>query len=93
MTNDGNPPPLARIGALGFCDIVSGRAHRACTLSEAFKHAVRSAYVFTSFTNPSETDLYVYVSDDATNFKLLKGPAYTPVTGILRDPSVMRHIE
>ncbi len=60
---------------------------------EAFKHAVRSAYVFTSFTNPSETDLYVYVSDDATNFKLLKGPAYTPVTGILRDPSVMRHIE
>ncbi|SJK98729.1 uncharacterized protein ARMOST_01998 [Armillaria ostoyae] len=60
---------------------------------EAFKHAVRSAYVFTSFTNPSETDLYVYTSDDGTNFNLLKGPAYTPVTGILRDPSVMRHID
>ncbi|KAF8882460.1 arabinosidase [Infundibulicybe gibba] len=50
-------------------------------------------YLFTAFTNSSETDLYVYTSDDATNFSLLKGPAYTPKTGVLRDPSIIHHTD
>lgn len=60
---------------------------------EAFKRAVSSTYVFTVFTSVSESNLYVYTSDDGTNFNLLKGPTYTPATGLIRDPSVILHTE
>jgi hypothetical protein len=36
----------------------------------------RSDYVFTAFTQASESNLYVYTSKDAAKFTLLKGPAY-----------------
>ncbi|KAF9043609.1 hypothetical protein BDZ89DRAFT_1128299 [Hymenopellis radicata] len=38
-------------------------------------------------------DLYVYTSDDGTNFQLLKGSAYTPTTGVFRDPSIILQTE
>lgn len=60
---------------------------------ETFKRAVSAPYVFTAFTSVSESNLYVYTSSDATNFALLKGPAYTPPTGLIRDPSVILHTE
>ncbi len=60
---------------------------------ELFSRAVSSQYVFTAFTSASESNLYVYTSNDATNFSLLKGPAYTPPTGLIRDPSVILHTE
>ncbi|KAG6909481.1 hypothetical protein DXG01_017203 [Tephrocybe rancida] len=60
---------------------------------EAFKRAVSAPYVFTAFTAASESNLYVYTSSDALNFKLLKGPAYTPPTGLIRDPSVILHTD
>ncbi|KDQ31778.1 glycoside hydrolase family 43 protein [Pleurotus ostreatus PC15] len=60
---------------------------------EAFKRAVSAPYVFTAFTSVSESNLYVYTSSDATNFALLKGPAYTPPTGLIRDPSVILHTD
>jgi hypothetical protein len=60
---------------------------------EMFKRAVSAPYVFTAFTSASESNLYVYTSNDATNFNLLKGPAYTPPTGLIRDPSVILHTE
>lgn len=60
---------------------------------EAFKRAVSAPYVFTAFTSVSESNLYVYTSTDATTFALLKGPAYTPPTGLIRDPSVILHSE
>lgn len=60
---------------------------------EAFKRAVSSTYVFTAFTATSESNLYVYTSNDATNFSLLKGPTFTPPTGLIRDPSVILHTE
>ncbi|MFI6866538.1 glycoside hydrolase [Nocardia sp. NPDC050406] len=50
-------------------------------------------YTLTSFTNDSETDLYVYESGDATNFQLLRAQAYTPPGGLLRDPSMFRHVD
>lgn len=50
-------------------------------------------YTMTAFTNDSETDLYVYESDDAITFRQLSGPAYRPPTGLLRDPSVFRNID
>ncbi|WP_083886638.1 family 43 glycosylhydrolase [Actinoalloteichus spitiensis] len=51
----------------------------------------RVRYVFTAFTNDSESNMYVYESADATTFTLLHGPAYEPPTGLVRDPSVIRH--
>lgn len=60
---------------------------------ELFKREVNSQYVFTAFTAASESNLYVYTSNDGTNFSLLKGPAYTPPTGLIRDPSVILHTE
>ncbi|KAF7426055.1 hypothetical protein PC9H_008420 [Pleurotus ostreatus] len=60
---------------------------------EAFKRAVSAPYVFTAFTSVSESNLYVYTSSDATNFALLKGPAYTPPAGLIRDPSVILHTD
>ncbi|PPQ70039.1 hypothetical protein CVT24_003806 [Panaeolus cyanescens] len=60
---------------------------------ELFKRAIASPYIFTAFTSASESNLYVYTSNDATNFSLLKGPAYTPPSGLIRDPSVILHTE
>ncbi|MFI7003297.1 glycoside hydrolase [Nocardia sp. NPDC050175] len=63
----------------------------------ALKHAAAAGpvvrYTMTSFTNDSESDLYVYESTDATNFQLLRGPAYSPPSGLLRDPSLFRHVD
>ncbi|KAI5838322.1 arabinosidase [Morchella snyderi] len=50
-------------------------------------------YVFSVFTSTSESNMYIYTSDDALNFSLLKGPAYIPTTGLIRDPSIIRHTD
>ena len=55
--------------------------------------AIDARYVFTAFTQNSESNLYVYTSADATTFSLLAGPTYTPPTGLIRDPSVIYHTE
>jgi len=47
-------------------------------------------YVFTALTNGSESNMSVYTSSDALNFTLLKADAYTPPSGQVRDPSVLR---
>lgn len=60
---------------------------------EMFKRAVSAPYVFTAFTSASESNLYAYTSNDGTNFNLLKGPTYTPPSGLIRDPSVILHTE
>ena len=50
-------------------------------------------YTMTAFTNSSESNLYVYDSPDATGFTLRKGPAYTPPSGLIRDPSIFKHTD
>jgi len=55
--------------------------------------AVSSPYVWTVFTDSSESNLYVYTSTDATNWSLLAGPTYTPPSGLVRDPSIMLHTD
>ncbi|MGD9156466.1 MAG: AbfB domain-containing protein [Bacillota bacterium] len=55
--------------------------------------AAASGYIFTAFTNSSESNMYVYQSSDALNFTLLQGPAYTPPSGLVRDPSIIRHTD
>ncbi|QFZ21736.1 glycoside hydrolase family 43 protein [Saccharothrix syringae] len=50
-------------------------------------------YVMTAFTNSSESNMYVYDSPNATNFTLVRGNAYRPPSGLIRDPSVIRHTD
>jgi sucrose-6-phosphate hydrolase SacC (GH32 family) len=52
-----------------------------------------SRYTMTAFTNSSESNMYVYDSNDATGYRLLRGPAYTPPSGLIRDPSIMKHTD
>jgi hypothetical protein len=52
-----------------------------------------SRYTMTAFTNSSESNMYVYDSPDATGFTLRKGPAYTPPSGLIRDPSIFKHTD
>ncbi|HEU5107575.1 MAG TPA: arabinofuranosidase, partial [Micromonosporaceae bacterium] len=52
-----------------------------------------SRYTMTAFTNSSESNMYVYEANDATGYRLLRGPAYTPPSGLIRDPSIMRHTD
>lgn len=51
--------------------------------------AAPSLYTMTSFSNSSESNMYVYQSNDGLNFSRIgTAPAYTPPSGIIRDPSV-----
>ncbi|MBW4700792.1 glycoside hydrolase family 43 protein [Micromonospora sp. RL09-050-HVF-A] len=50
-------------------------------------------YLMTAFTNSSESNMYVYDSADATRFTLQRANAYTPPSGLVRDPSVIRHTD
>ena len=50
-------------------------------------------YVMTAFTNSSESNMYVYDSANATDYSLIRANAYTPPSGLIRDPSVMRHTD
>jgi hypothetical protein len=55
--------------------------------------ATTTQYLFTVFTNSSESNMYLYQAADALNFSLVKGPAYTPPGGLVRDPSLMKHTD
>ncbi|RVX43439.1 glycosyl hydrolase family 43 [Nonomuraea polychroma] len=50
-------------------------------------------YLMTAFTNSSESNMYVYDSVNATTFSLVRANAYTPPSGLIRDPSVLRHTD
>jgi hypothetical protein len=50
-------------------------------------------YLMTAFTNSSESNMYVYDSPDATRFSLVRANAYTPPSGLVRDPSLFRHTD
>ncbi|GIJ46033.1 hypothetical protein Val02_29190 [Virgisporangium aliadipatigenens] len=52
-----------------------------------------SRYTMTAFTNSSESNMYVYEANDATGYRLLRGPAFTPPSGLIRDPSIMKHTD
>ncbi len=50
-------------------------------------------YLMTAFTNSSESNMYVYDSSDGTTWNLIRANAYTPPSGLIRDPSIMRHTD
>ncbi|WP_238815759.1 glycoside hydrolase [Nocardia brasiliensis] len=62
-------------------------SHRAAAAGPAVR------YTMTAFTNASETDLHVYESTDALHFRPVGKRAYRPPTGLLRDPSLFRHVD
>ncbi|MCX2946830.1 glycoside hydrolase family 43 protein [Lentzea sp. NEAU-D7] len=50
-------------------------------------------YLMTAFTNSSESNMYVFDSANATTFTQVRANAYTPPSGLIRDPSVLRHTD
>ncbi len=57
-------------------------------------HASTSLYTFTVFTNSSQSNMYVYQSNDGLNYyQASAGVAYTPPSGLVRDPSIMHYTD
>ncbi|MGW2401052.1 glycoside hydrolase family 43 protein [Kitasatospora sp. NPDC001664] len=50
-------------------------------------------YTMTAFTNSSESNMNVYESPDATGYRTVKSSAYVPPSGLIRDPSVIKHTD
>ncbi|MBB6024315.1 hypothetical protein HNR77_005423 [Paenibacillus sp. JGP012] len=63
------------------------------TLFPSTVKATTSVYTMTAFTNTSESNMYIYESYNETHYGLLKGPAYTPPSNLIRDPSIMKHTD
>lgn len=82
--------PLRRLltSALAAVTALAATLLGASTATAATGTATR--YVFTAFTNSSQSNMFVYTSSDATTFSTLKATAYTPPSGLVRDPSVLR---
>ncbi|MDC0713168.1 glycoside hydrolase family 43 protein [Stigmatella sp. ncwal1] len=63
------------------------------TLRPAAATAATNVYTMSAFTNSSESNMYVYQSYNGTHYGLMKGPAYTPPSGLIRDPSILKHTD
>ncbi|MGW8653990.1 hypothetical protein ACWGMO_31765, partial [Nocardia salmonicida] len=50
-------------------------------------------YTMTAFRADSDTTLAVYESSDGTDFAPVSEHAFTPPTGLVRDPSVLLHTD
>lgn len=50
-----------------------------------------SLYTMSAFSNSSQSNMYIYLSNDGLNFSRIgTAPAYTPPSGLIRDPSITR---
>ncbi|MEO3812338.1 glycoside hydrolase family 43 protein [Sphaerisporangium sp. B11E5] len=65
----------------------------AVTPSPAAAAGPAAHYLMTAFTNSSESNMYIYDSPNATNFTQIRANAYRPPSGLIRDPSVLRHTD
>jgi len=72
----------------------SGNAAEADTPSDVTAATV-TRYILTTFKSDAAADekLWVYTSPDATNFTVLSDTGYGGPTGVLRDPSIMKHTD
>lgn len=50
-------------------------------------------YTMVAFSNQSARDLDVYESPDGTHYQLVRAAAYRPSSGLMRDPSILRHTD
>ncbi len=72
---------------------LAGTTLTAVTAGPASAAGPAPHYLMTAFTNSSESNMYVYDSANATNYSLIRANAYTPPSGLIRDPSIMRHTD
>ncbi|GIE95665.1 glycoside hydrolase family 43 protein [Paractinoplanes rishiriensis] len=87
---------MTRTRRYGAALLLAGvTAAASVVLAPTAAHAAGPAphYVMTAFTNSSESNMYVYTSSDATSWNLVRSNAYTPPSGLVRDPSVLRHTD
>ncbi|MGP3959017.1 glycoside hydrolase family 43 protein [Nonomuraea sp. 3N208] len=75
---------VALLAAIAAVVLAPGPAHAAGPVPH---------YLMTAFTNSSESNMYVYDSANASTFTLVRANAYTPPSGLIRDPSVLRHTD
>jgi hypothetical protein len=87
------PRHLRRTAAALLTTAVVAAAGMMLAASPALAAGPVPHYVMTAFTNSSESNMYVYTSGDATSFSLVRANAYTPPSGLVRDPSVIRHTD
>ncbi|WNG51891.1 family 43 glycosylhydrolase [Archangium minus] len=80
------PPPLALLPVLWAALLLF-------TLRSTPAIATTSVYTMSAFTSSSESNMYVYQSYNGTHYGLMKGPAYTPPSGLIRDPSILKHTD
>ena len=99
MTTD-NPSPVARrrprltaafAGALS--GLLLGGGVVATTGTPAGAVGPAPHYLMTAFTRASQSNMNIYDSANGTNWNLIKANAYTPPSGLIRDPSIMRHTD
>ncbi|MFQ6326104.1 glycoside hydrolase [Nocardia sp. CWNU-33] len=84
---------LGRVCRRSVLALAAGLPLAALAVGRAAGGATSVRYTMSAFTNSSETDLYVYESTDATAFQLLRGSAYRPPSGVMRDPSIFRNVD
>jgi hypothetical protein len=73
--------------------VIAGVAATFVALPAAHAATPVPHYLMTAFTNSSESNMYVYDSPDATTYSVVQANAYTPPSGLVRDPSIMRHTD
>ncbi|GID96208.1 glycoside hydrolase family 43 protein [Amorphoplanes digitatis] len=82
-----------RILAAALSGLAAGAAWVGLSENPAAAAGPAPHYLMTAFTNSSESNMYVYDSSNATDYSLIRANAYTPPSGLIRDPSVMRHTD
>jgi hypothetical protein len=88
-----NARPYRRILAAALSGLLGGTVLAGLGAGPAAAAGPAPHYLMTAFTNSSESNMYVYDSSNATDYGLIRANAYTPPSGLIRDPSVMRHTD
>jgi len=82
-----------RILAAALGGLLAGLALAGLGATPAAAAGPAPHYLMTAFTNSSESNMYVYDSSDATTYNLIRANAFTPPSGLIRDPSIIRHTD
>ncbi|GAA3928136.1 glycoside hydrolase family 43 protein [Actinoplanes auranticolor] len=86
-------PIPRRLLTAAVTGLLAAAALTAVTTRPAAAAGPAPHYLMTAFTNSSESNMYVYDSSNATNYDLIRANAFTPPSGLIRDPSIMRHTD
>ncbi len=86
---------LCGMAALPVAGLVVGAAPGAlgAAAAAAPPRGSASRYTIVPFLNSNDGTVNVYQADDATDFRLARGSAYTPPNNRVRDASILRHTD